>query len=190
MAKSTRAPSLTTILLPEALQAEESAASHAGREAGRLGNAPPGLSMRAVAEHARSTRAALPALARARGVDAGNGATRIGRLFSDVREIGTDWMLSSEKSYRSTLLGMHHGVGVFLLLEDAAIATGDQALEDVCALWLAERSRLVGDVERDLAWFAANPVQAMRRALPPLVTKLQKAVPLPEVLRSRVDHVA
>jgi hypothetical protein len=190
MPKPTRAPSLISVLLPEAFQAEDSAASHASREAARLASVPPGLAMRAVAEHARTTRAALPELARSRGEDAGAATSRIGRLFSDVRELGADLMLSSEKSFRGTLLGLHHGLGVFLLLEDAAIAAGDQKLEDFCRAWLSERTRLVTDIERDLAWFAANPERALRRAVPPLVTKLQRVMPLPEVLRSRVDHVA
>jgi hypothetical protein len=189
MAKPTR-PSLISVLMPEALQAEDSAASHCGREAERLGSAPPGISMRAVAEHAGRAGVALPALARTRGHEAAPAATRIGRLFSDVRDFGADLMVSSEKSYRGTLLGLHHGLGVFLLLEDAAVAVGDQALADFCTAWLSERTRLVADVERDLAWFAANPVRALRRAMPPIVTKLQRVVPLPDVLRSRIDNVA
>jgi hypothetical protein len=147
--------------------------------------------MRAVSEHARHSMSGLLPFARTRGdgaeVAAGN---RLGRLLSDVRTLGTDMMLSSEKSYRGTLLGIHHGILTFLLLEDAATAAGDQDLADFCASWLGERTKLIAEAERDLAWFAANPERAMRRALPPFVKRLQRAVPLPEVLRERAGGIA
>lgn len=191
MPKAAPVRSLISSLLVEAFQAEESAASHCGREADRLGSAPPGLSMRAISEHARRALSDLPTLARTRGVGADAvAARRLGKLFSDVREISVDIMLSSEKAYRGTLLGVHHCMSVMLLLEDAAVAAEDQDLADFVTAWLSERTRLVADVQRDLSWFAANPERALARALPPFVRRLQKAVPLPEVLRERAGSVA
>ncbi len=43
---------------------------------------------------------------------------------------------------------------------------------------------------RDLAWFAANPERALGRAMPPFLKRLQRVVPLPEVLRERANHMA
>lgn len=185
--------SLIASLIVEAFQAEESAASHCGREADRLGSAAPALSMRSVSDHARQAMSTLAPLSRTRT----DGETELaatgkglGRMLAGVREVSADMMLSSEKAYRSTLLGIHHSMITILLLEDAAVEAEDQDLADFCAEWLAERTRRIADCERDLAWFAQNPERALRRALPPFVKRLQRAVPLPEVLRERTDHVA
>jgi hypothetical protein len=194
-----RAPvrSLIALLLVEASRAERTVRSHCSREADRLGSTPPGWSMRAVANRAhRALRDLRPlAVERGDGEGAGRGDTvalgaRLGRLLADVRKMGADLRLSNEKSYRATLLEIHQAAVAFLLLEDAAVAAGDQELADYCHRWLADRTRLIGDVERDLAWFAANPERALGRAMPLLLLRLQRAVPLPEVLRERAERVA
>jgi hypothetical protein len=183
---SKRTPSsLVAVLFPEAYQAEESAVSHCGREAERLGDVPPGLVMRAITEHAKGALPRLRELTEARGMTAASAGTAIGRLFSNMRDLGTDVVVSQEKSYRGTLLGVHHGVDTFLLLEDAAIAAADQELADFCHEWIAERARLVAEVERDLEWFAANPNAAMKRAMPAFVRRVSRSLPLPASLRSR-----
>ena len=183
---SKRTPSsLVAVLFPEAFQAEESAVSHCSREAERLGDVPPGLAIRATAEHAKLTLPRLRELAVARGLRAAPAGMAIGRLFSNVRDFGTDVVLSQEKSYRGTLLGVHHCVDTFLLLEDAAIAAADQALADFCHAWIAERTRLGAEVERDLEWFAANPNAALKRAVPAFVRRVSRSLPLPAALRSR-----
>lgn len=197
-----RAPvrSLIAVLLAEAFQAERAVRSHCGREADRLGSTPPGWSMRAVANRAQRALRDLRPLAREREnnnnkENGGQGqaaalAARIGRLVTDVRELSADIRVSTEKSYRATLLEIHQSSVAFLLLEDAAVAAGDQELADYCHRWLADRTRLIADAERDLAWFAANPERALGRAMPPFLKRLQRAVPLPEVLRERAEHTA
>ncbi len=189
-----RAPvrSLIAVLLAEACQAERVVRAHCGREADRLGSTPPGWSMRAVANRARRATRDLRPLVRERsavGPTDGVG-TRIARLLATVRELGADLRVSAEKSYRATLLEIHQATVAFLLLEDAAVAAGDQELSDYCHRWIADRTRLIADVERDLAWFAANPERALERAKPPLLLRLQRAVPLPDVLRERPHRVA
>jgi hypothetical protein len=173
MAKTTTASTLIAHLLPEALQTEESAVLHCAREAERLGAAPPGRAMREISEHARRLIPTLQRLAEARGQRAARRGKMLGRVLSNVRTFGADLLLSMEKSYRGTLHGAHHGIGTFLFLEDAAIASGDQELADFCGGWLSERKRLVEDVESELAWFAAHPEVAMTRATPPIVAKIR-----------------
>ena len=196
-----RAPvrSLIAVLLVEALQAERTVRSHCSREADRLGSTPPGWSMRAVANRAQRALRDLRPLVRERGEGHGGrddgGETvalgaRIGRLLADVRELGADISVSTEKSYRATLLEIHHAAVAFLLLEDAAVVAGDRELADYCHRWRADRTRLISDAERDLAWFAANPERALGRAMPAFLRRLQRAVPLPEVLRESAKHVA
>ncbi len=173
MAKPVTASTLIANLFPEAFQTEESALTHAGREAERLGATPPGRSMRELSEHARRVMPELLRLAEARGHRPARRGKMLGRMFSNVRTLGADLLISTEKSYRGTILGAHHGVGTFLLLEDVAIASGDQELADFCAAWLSERKKLVEDAEGDLAWFAAHPEIATSRAKPPMVAKLR-----------------
>ena len=173
MAKPATSSRLIAHLLPEAFQTEESAVLHCGREADRLGATPPGNAMREISEHARRWMPTLERLANRRKLRVTRAGKMIGRVFSNMRAFGADLLLSMEKSYRGTLTGAHHGVGTFLLLEDAAIASGDQELADFCGAWLAERKRLVEQAESDLAWFAAHPDVALSRPKPPMVAKLR-----------------
>jgi hypothetical protein len=151
-------------LFPEAFQSEDSANVHPAREARRLGSVAPSAPMLAVSAHARASLTQLDRLARARGYAGRRTGRVLGRAFSAVRDLTTDLMMSAEKSYRGTILGLHHGMGVFLLLEDAAIADGDQELADFCARWIETRSKLIADAERELAWFAQHPRAATVRA--------------------------
>jgi hypothetical protein len=163
--KKTKKPSpLVAVLLPEVFQTEESALLHPTREANRLAGTPPAAAMLAVAEHAKESLGALRRLVEERGQPGAKAGTTLGRIFSVVRDFGTDLFLSSEKSYRATILGVRHGIGVFLFLEDAAIASGDQQLADYCAEWLAVRTKLAERIEHELAWFAEHPEVAMTRA--------------------------
>jgi hypothetical protein len=176
--------SLVAVLLPEVFQAEQSVATHCGREAARLGNVSAGLAMRAISNHAKLALPRLRELAVARGQDLARGRTTIGRLLSNMRDLGGDVVISQEKSYRGALLGIHHGVDAVLLLEDTAVAGSDQALADFCGRWLRERTRLVGEVERDIAWFASNPDEALRRAMPAFVRMVSRSLAAPAALRS------
>ena len=191
-----RAPvrSLITVLLAEAFEAERTVCSHCGREADRLGSTPPGWSMRAVSNRAaRALRDLRPLAEERTGGDRSDTLAlgrRLARVLAHVRELGADLRVSTEKSYRATLLEIHQASVAFLLLEDAALAVRDLELSDYCHRWIADRTRLIGDVERDLAWFAENPERALGRAMPPLLVRLQRAVPLPEVLREQADRVA
>lgn len=172
MAKPTKASTLISNLFPEIFQTEESAILHCAREARRLGATPAGQAMREVSEHARRVMPALQRLAEARGHRPARGGKIIGRLFSNLRTFGADLLLSMEKSYRGTLLGAQHGVGAFLLLEDAAIESGDQELADFCAGWIAERKPLLENVEVQLSWFAAHADVALSRPTSSVVGRL------------------
>jgi hypothetical protein len=163
--KAVYASDLIVLLWPEIFQTEQSAQSHPAREAKRLGDSPPASAMRAVSKHAARSLSSLQRLAAARGHTPSILGRALGQAFSIARAFSSDLLMSREKSYRATVLGIHHGIGVFALLEDAATASGDQQLADYCAEWLAERKVLCGTAEDALAWFAEHPAIAAGRAL-------------------------
>ena len=162
--KAVSASDLIQLLWPEVFQTEESARSHPAREAKRLGDSPPASAMRAVSVHAEKSLSTLRPLATERGHTPSLLGRAVGQAFSVARSFSSDLLVSREKSYRATVLGIHHGVGVLALLEDAATASGDQQLADFCSAWLAERRVLCETAEEALAWFAEHPALAAGRA--------------------------
>jgi hypothetical protein len=152
------------LLSHELYQTEQSACDHPIVEAKRLGDVPPAAALRAVAEHAAAALPELkPLLSREDRPTPGLGRT-IGAAFSFVRDHAADLLLSSEKSYRGTLIGMRHGVDLVELVLDVAEAQGEPELADWCRRWLDNRRPLVEAAARELAWFAANPEAATAAA--------------------------
>ena len=148
-------------LFIEVFQAEESARVHPKREAKRLGLCPPAAAMLRISEHGSESLRRLKELAQARGLQRQTMGTVIGHLLSDVRTFGTDLFLTPDKTYRGTLMGIHHGIGAMLLLEDVAIERGDQELADFCSSWVVTRRELTDIAEDALAWFAQNSDAAL-----------------------------
>ena len=86
----------------------------------------------------------------------------IGKLFSIGRDAVMDKVLTSERSYRGTLLGLRHGVDLVQLMEAAAVRAGDEELRSLFEQWLKQRTPLVEVVANELRWFAERPEQAKR----------------------------
>jgi hypothetical protein len=153
---------LLEALLTEMLQTEQSALEHARKEASRLQpDAGPAQALRAVSDHAAHALRELERLAdrRERGV----GRT-IGSSFSAIRDRVLDRLVSREKSYRGTLLGLHHGIDCAVLTQAVAQACGRSDVAAFLTGWLEERRDLVHACQRQLAWFASHPTLAMDRA--------------------------
>ena len=115
-----------------------------------------------IAEHGAESLRTLKELAKARGLERQTKGSILGHLLSDIRTFGTDLFLTPDKTYRGTLMGIHHGIGAMLLLEDVAIERGDQELADFCSSWVMRRRELTVAAEDALAWFAQNPAAALR----------------------------
>lgn len=159
-------------------------------EAERLGEVPPADALRAVAAHARRTLAELPPLVRRHDLPVSNGGRRVGATFSAIRNRFADLMLTAERSYRGTLLGMRHGVDLVLLIQSVARMEGDASLANWCDHWLERRRPLVEAAAQELAWFAANPARAREPARDnPLAIGLQALVSGFEQLGARIRHV-
>lgn len=149
-------------LFRELFQSEQSAVEHPRIEAQRLGEVPPARIMCAVSAHADSMLPEIQALAVERELVAVEGGRAVGSAFSALRQCLGDLILSHEKSYRGTILGMRHGIDLVTLLQQVATEGGDVSLAAWCGQWLEERRPLVERAADELAWFAAHPERAMR----------------------------
>ena len=156
--------SLVDARFGELFQTERSAVRHCAVEADRLGQTLPGLALRAVSSHAKRAEADLERHATRRGIELMSVGKIVGALLSNFRDYVTDFTLTSEESYRATLLGMRHGCDVVALVGAAARIEGDVALATWCAEWLAERCPLVERCADALSWFASYPELALCNA--------------------------
>lgn len=161
-------------LARELFQTETSAARHCRREADRLGDTAPARALRAVAEHANTVLAQLPELAKRNDMPVSKGGRMTGALFSQLRDKMFDMMIDSDRSYRGTLLGCHHGLDLVRTLRHLACCMGNTELDSFCTDWLNTRTVLVQQVEDELAWFAKNPEEALRLARPLMAAARQR----------------
>jgi len=161
------AASLLSRLFIELFQTEESALEHPRIEAERLGDVEPGRAMAAVYEHAARALEGLRELSRSEGLESTSMGIRIGDFFSAVRDAVADRALDREKSYRGTLLGMHHGADLVCLVESFARTHNRAALASWCRAWLDERLPLIERATAALSWFAENPARALEGATSP-----------------------
>jgi hypothetical protein len=150
-------------LFVELFQTERSAVAHPAREAERYGEAPPGRALRAVSNHAKEQLAALEDLAALDGHTLAKVGIAIGETFSLVREALGDRIVSREKSYRGTLLGMHHGIDLVVEVREVAALAARPDVVVWCDQWLAVRIPLVEAARGELGWFARNPDAAAER---------------------------
>lgn len=158
---STELHRLREKLCRELAQSEHDAVIQTTREASRLGTCPPAEKLREIAAHAEHLRPRLDALMipeQPIGIRLGR---LVGEVFSGVRHFFGDRMMSAERSYRSTLLGLRHGVDVAWLLRDVARREEQVRLFRFCDDLIAEREVLVREAERALVWFADHPAIAM-----------------------------
>src|SRR5258705_13397876 len=103
---------LASALFPEVRQVERSAIRHSRKEAQRLGGCPPAEALIAVAEHAARTEASLQTLLAERSASSNSVGAILGAAFSIGRSLAGDYLLTAERSYRATLLGLRHGLDV------------------------------------------------------------------------------
>ena len=153
--------SLALDLLGELFQTERSAVRHCAKEAERLGEIPAAQALRAVAAHAARAEHELEALAKARGREESALGKTVGTWFSVMRDGFADLALTSEQSYRATLLGMRHGGDVVDLFGASAEAEADPELAKWASDWLRERKPLIEACAAELRWFAQHPERAL-----------------------------
>jgi hypothetical protein len=149
-------------LCRELAQSEHDAIIHCCREASRYGAQSPGQVLRVIADHARELRPRLDGLWRGKqslGVLAGR---VVAEMFSAVRHFAIDWTLDAERSYRATLLGLEHGLGVARLLREVLVLQQDYDALRLCDELIEARTRLLARAGDRLRWFAEHPDLALR----------------------------
>ena len=148
-------------LCRELAQAEQDTYIQTVREASRLGDSLPAATLREVSAHAAHLRPRLDALLLPRqpiGIRTGR---LVGRAFSVARHFFVDRVLSAERSYRATLLGIEHGLDTARLLREVAHQAEDIRLFRFCDDLIAQREPLAREATRALSWFAVHPDTAM-----------------------------
>ncbi len=148
-------------LCRELAQSEQDAMLHTTREASRLGKNLPAAALRAIAAHAAHLRPRLDALLLPKqplGIHLGR---LVGRTFSAVRHYFVDRLLSAERSYRATLLGLMHGLDTARLLREVSRQSDEIRLFRFCDDLIAQREPLIREAERALSWFAIHPDAAL-----------------------------
>lgn len=150
----------------ELFQTETSARLHCRREAERLGDVPPARPLLAASRHADEALKSMTENTKRSELPLSMAGALLGVAFSTAREFVLDRLLSSELSYRGTLLGMKHGVDLVKMLNQLAQGEGDTVLTEWTDKWLREREALVHEAEAQLSWFANNIDIAARVARP------------------------
>jgi hypothetical protein len=147
-------------LCRELAQSERSATVHTAREARRLGEVWPAVTLRAISEHAEAIRPGLEGLLARQPIGRRLGRA-VGEAFSVVRHFLFDRLIDAERSFRGTLLGLRHGVDVVRLLREVGLRQLDHRLVRWCDEFLVDRMCLLEQAEQSLAWFAERPAKAL-----------------------------
>jgi len=146
-------------LIRELLRSEARALDHADREARRIGDAPPVLALRRVAEHATEARPRLLHALSAHGLpDTTHG---FGATLGTLRDLVVDRSCATlrvaqdaERAFRAALIDLRHGLDVVRVLREVARLEGQFALIRWSDDWTPARRTLVARVAAQLAWFA------------------------------------
>lgn len=150
-------------LTREVGRVEGQAIEHPAREARRLGEQAPVHALREVADHALAMRSRFETMALGHGLVVHRFA--IGALTT-LRHLVIDRVVDPERSYRSVLLELRHGVEVVRLLREATRREELVGLIRWCDDWLIARRTLVARAEAQLAWFADADEDARPQPIP------------------------
>jgi len=137
-------------LIREIYRGEVQAAEHAAHEAALIGEAPPVLALREIADHVVAMRERFDRIVRAH--DIATGRTGIGATLSTLRGL-TDRILDPERAYRTYLLDLRHGIDVVRLAREVTRSEELFGIIRWCDDWLGARCTLVARVEAQLVWF-------------------------------------
>jgi hypothetical protein len=142
-------------LFDELARSERAAIRRLRRQARRVGDGEPfAETMQRAARHADR---ALAELERAGWSSKQRARRACQQALARLRDALLDLLVSHEKSYRNTLLGLRRGMDCAVLTQAVAQRASRPDLAGFCGRWLDERRRLAAECERQLAWFAFHP---------------------------------
>jgi hypothetical protein len=152
-------------LTREVVRVEQLAIDQPGREARRLGDdVPPVDVLRDVAAHAAWMRPRFDAML----VGYGLALHRFGGgALAALRHLVIDRVVDPERSYRSALLELRHGLDLVDDLRATARTEEMFGLIRWCDDWSGARRTLVARAEAQLAWFVAPEDALLPDPLPP-----------------------
>ena len=153
-------------LVREITRAELQAVDHPVREARRIGDSPPVLALREVALHAGAMRPRFETLLQGHDVTLHRGG--FGATLATLRHLVVERVIDAERSYRTALLDLRHGIDVVKLLRDVARREMLFGVIRWCDDWLCARRTLVAGVEAQLGWFAEDAEIALGISLVPI----------------------
>ncbi len=151
-------------LMSELAHSERAAEVHCQREARRYARDLSATALWTICRQARASLARLQELADARTFRLVSRPTSLGVLLQALRDALADRLRSAERSWRSTLLGLRHGIDIVVSLRLVADALGDADVVTFCDELLRQRTPLVKEVENTLWWFAEHPERALATA--------------------------
>jgi len=145
-------------LIRDILRAETQAIDHPVREAKRIGDAPPVVALQEVATHAAAMRARFLRVLATNEISLPTGT--LGATLATLRHLVVDRVVDPERSFRTVLYDLRHGVDIVKLLRVVTRNIGLFGVIRWCDDWLGARRTLVACVEAQLAWFAEREVRA------------------------------
>jgi len=151
-------------LIREILRAETQAVEHPVRERKRIGTVPPVAALEEVATHATAMRARFVEVLHAHEIVFHKGT--LGATLATLRHLVVDRVIDAERSYRTALLDLRHGIDVVKLLREVSRRVELFGVIRWCDDWVGARRTLVARVEAQLAWFAEQEmINAQRERL-------------------------
>jgi hypothetical protein len=141
-------------LIRETARAETQAIEHPIREVRRLGTTPPIEALEAVSAHAQTMQSRFTSLLEGHELATQLHRTGLGATLASLRHLVVDRVIDAERSYRTALLDLRHGIEVVKLLREITRREMLFGLIRWCDDWLGARRTLVARVEAQLGWFA------------------------------------
>lgn len=163
-------------LTRELLSSERSATRHARLEADRLGQTPPGVIMEEIALHAERAVEQVEEWARRRGVSGLTAESAAVRALAGARDKLTDLALTTEQSYRMSLLTVRHSVDLIRSIRELAVLADDRDLREWSERWSLRRLDLLEQGEMALAWFAEHAGRALEPIKSTLVAQVARTM--------------
>jgi hypothetical protein len=154
-------------LIREVTRTEMQALEHPVREAKRIGDALPVQALRDVARHAAHMRPRFEDRLTAHGISLHRPG--LDATLATLRQLVVDRVVDAERSFRTSLLDLRHGIDVVSLLRELVRQEELFGVIRWCDDWLGARRTLVARAEAQLAWYAAQSTTTIRFASVPVV---------------------